>query len=162
MITADEYKHAMRNLAQSVSILTMKRETLIAGMTVSSAASYSAEPPVFFAAINKTSHMAGHISLGDRVAMNLLNAEDRVLAEVFSGQTGVAPEDRFQHGDWEIIDTMSRAPRLKTALATFEGTLRALIPQASHAILLVDVENITERAGVPLLYHNRHYISDAF
>ncbi len=150
-----EYKNAMRHMVQPVSILTYENEGLRIGVTVSSASSYSAEPPIFMAAIHRESTLAGHLALGNALCMNLLSADDQKLAERFSGATGVHGLERFDEGDWDLSQT--KAPRLNSALCSFRGELRALIPQASHAILLVEIDEIVENSGEPLGYYDRAY-----
>ncbi len=150
-----DYKMAMRHMAASVSILTHRKGDEVLGMTVTSASSYSAEPPIFMAAIHKESTLAAKLSLGDPLAMNVMSADDIELARRFSGETGINGEERFDAGDWNM--SASQAPALKTALAHFTGHLRALIPQASHAILLVEIDAVFARDGDPLVYHNRQY-----
>ncbi len=149
------YKSAMRHMVQSVSILTYQNEDLRVGVTVTSAASYSAEPPIFMAAIHRESTLAHHLALGNALCMNLLKREDQPLAERFSGATGIQGAERFEEGDWEF--SKHTAPRLGSALCSFQGTLRALIPQASHAILLVEIDEIIENSGEPLSYYMREY-----
>ena len=150
-----DYKLAMRHMAASVSILTHRKGDAILGMTVTSATSYSAEPPIFMAAIHKESTLAAMLSLGDPLTMNLMRMEDVEIARRFSGETGVNGTERFDEGDWDMGET--HAPILNTALASFTGHLRALIPQASHAILLVEIAKLRMQNGDPLVYHNREY-----
>ena len=155
----NKYKLAMRHMASSVSILSHRKDDQILGMTVTSATSYSAEPPIFMAAIHKESTLAERLSLGDHLAMNLMRAEDIEVARCFSGETGINGADRFQAGDWDM--KTNHAPILQTALANFSGHLRALIPQASHAILLVEIDEVITREGEPLIYHNKNYTRSA-
>ncbi len=152
-----DYKNAMRHMVQSVSILTYQHDDLRIGMTVTSASSYSAEPPIFMAAIHRESTLAGHLALGNPLCMNLLSSDTQALAERFSGATGVHGPERFEIGDWDFHE--HKAPRLNTALCSFRGELRALIPQASHAILLVEIDEIVESSGAPLSYYMREYRS---
>lgn len=154
-----KYKMAMAHHAQAVSIITHRKGQNISGMTVSSASSYSAEPPIFMTAIHKESSLARQVSLGDRLAMNLLSQSDLRLAARFSGATGIKGAERFQKGDW-ILD--ENAPRLKDALASFSGELFSLIPQASHALLLVLIDEIHTHPGKPLIYYDRHYHKPQF
>lgn len=157
MNLTEDYKHAMRNLASSVSILTHRKNDEILGMTVSSATSYSAEPPIFMAAVHRESTIAGVLSLGDPLCMNMLNTDDQMLADHFTGRSGLHGAERFGKGNWDL--DMDKAPRLVSALVSFSGRLRALIPQASHAILLVEIDEIIEGKGAPLVYHQRGYKS---
>ena len=107
------------------------------------------------AAIHKESTLAERLSLGDYLAMNLLCIDDLELAQCFSGETGIHGADRFNEGAWDM--DLTHAPLLQTALAYFSGHLRALIPQASHAILLVEIDNVDINVGKPLVYHDRSY-----
>ncbi len=152
-----DYKNAMRHMVQSVSILTYQHDGHRMGVTVTSASSYSAEPPIFMAAIHRESTLAGHLSLGNHLCMNLLKSDALELAKRFSGATGVHGVERFEAGAWEFDE--EHAPRLQTALCSFRGELRALIPQASHALLLVEIRDIVENSGTPLSYYMREYQS---
>ncbi len=149
----EQYKNAMRHMVQSVSILTYQGDDLRVGVTVTSASSYAAEPPIFMAAIHKESTLAQHVALGNPLCMNLLSADQQGLAERFSGATDVHGEARFEEGNWDL--RADKAPRLNDALCSFRGELRGLIPQASHAILLVEIDEIVENQGKPLVYYIR-------
>ncbi len=52
--SADDFRGAMRHLTGGVSVITVGRATEITGMTVTSVASLSVEPPTLIVSINRT------------------------------------------------------------------------------------------------------------
>ena len=55
MVSPDEFKHAMRRWASTVTVITTRTEDLIYGLTATAFSSLSAEPPEVFIGINKIS-----------------------------------------------------------------------------------------------------------
>lgn len=154
----DQYKAAMANMASSVSILTLLNGDDIAGMTVSSASSFSANPPIIMAAVNANSSFVSKILDHSLLTMNLLSRLDENLARVFSGDFGEKGADRFLVGEWDMA--LDHAPILKSSLSSFSGRLLKKVAHGSHIILLVEIDQVIARMGAPLVYHNRGYKTD--
>jgi flavin reductase (DIM6/NTAB) family NADH-FMN oxidoreductase RutF len=76
-------------------------------------------------------------------------------AETFSGSNAHGDAYSFNEDDWTTAVT--RAPLLRGAVATFDCTIDAVIPAATHTIFVGRVQATRAHPGTPLLYTNRSY-----
>lgn len=153
MISATEFKQAMRHLSGAVTIITTDAGGIPAGMTATAVCSLSAEPPTVLVCINKgaTSHQP--IQRSGRFTVNVLSAEDVAIARRFSVGN---MESRFQLGTWKRLPNGGFA--LESALVVLDCSLAESIAMGTHSILAGQVEEVAVRPkGAPLVYLNGHY-----
>jgi flavin reductase (NADH)/flavin reductase len=148
--SAEAFKAGMRRVAQGVAIASVARGAERGGLTISSFASLSAEPPRMLACINNTAGAFPLLQRGGNLAINVLAQGQEALALRFSSSS-VKGEARFDEGAW--LAGRSGAPVLQDAAAVFEGRIKDMIDGGSHTIVVLDVvEACASPDGKALLY----------
>jgi flavin reductase (DIM6/NTAB) family NADH-FMN oxidoreductase RutF len=154
-ISSEDYRDAMRHCPAGVTIVTIKVEGENHGLTVSSIASVSPEPPLIMVIIDNV-HSAYPLlqQEGAVFAVNILHEGQEDLSNRFAW---LKDEDRFEEGEWDTAET--GAPILKDALAWLDCTIYASYPAGTHTIYVGEVQaSAVPRPDEPaLIYWNRHY-----
>ena len=146
------FLQAMGRAVNGVSIVTTDGPRGRFGLTVSSVASVSAEPPMVLVCVNRGSP-AHAAMIGNGVfSVNLLNTHQRELADAFAGRPGRTDAYEFADPLWQR-GSRTGAPLLLEAVAAFECTLVQVHHAGSHSILVGGVELSLVRAGNPLSVH---------
>lgn len=154
-IDAQAFKEVMAHWATGVTVVT----TLVAGqpvgITVSSFASVSLEPPQILICINKRLQSNESILQNGFFAVNILGATQQEWGLIFAGmQPTVA--DRFAGIAWETAET--GAPILPGVLGWFDCRVHHAYDGGDHTIFVGDVlASGAQREGTPLLYYNRNW-----
>ena len=155
-ITArSDFRSAMSRAVTGVNIVTTDGHEGRYGLTVSAVSSVSAEPPMLLVCINQKSVAGSAIGTNGSFAVNVLAADQQSAAETFSGSDAHGEAYTFNDEDWTTAVTMS--PVLKGAVATFDCTIEAVIPAATHTVFVGRVLATRANPGTPLLYTNRSY-----
>ncbi|MCW0180201.1 MAG: flavin reductase family protein [Zavarzinia sp.] len=150
-----DFMDAMSNAATGVGIVTTDGPAGRFGITVSSMASVSADPPLVLACIRAGSPVAAAIVANGCLALNLLDEGQAALADCFAGRPGPAPAFDFDGADWSLAG--GPAPLLEGAVAAFSCRLHTVHQAGSHLIVIGLVLAARHRAGTPLLHVNRRY-----
>jgi flavin reductase (DIM6/NTAB) family NADH-FMN oxidoreductase RutF len=148
-----DFLQGMRRLASSVTIVTARDATGARfGTTATSVCSLCAHPPTLLACLNRNASVGRAAPETGAFCVNVLRAEDRLLAELFAGRAGVQGPERFSDALWE--DAENGAPILRGALAAFVCRLEKSVAHETHFILIGKAERtIVCPAGArPLLY----------
>jgi flavin reductase (DIM6/NTAB) family NADH-FMN oxidoreductase RutF len=156
-ISSESFRDVLRHFPAGVTVVTIKSPAseVVHGLTVSSFASVSPEPPLILVSID---HRATAYSLleaaGATFAVNIL-AHDQM--EVSNRFAWLKDEDRFSEGDWTTAAT--GAPILTDALAWLDCTIYSRFAAGTHTIYIGEVQaSGVPRADVkPLIYWNRGY-----
>ncbi|RIK52151.1 MAG: flavin reductase [Chloroflexi bacterium] len=125
------------------------------GITASSFASVSLEPPRVLICINKRLYTHGLIERSRVFAVNILNDDQLGWGMLFAG---MLPEvdDRFAGIDWRVEVTGS--PILPGVLAWLDCRVVHAYDGGDHTIFVGEVEATgTHAIGAPLLYYNRQW-----
>jgi flavin reductase (DIM6/NTAB) family NADH-FMN oxidoreductase RutF len=154
-ITAKYFRDALRHFPAGVTIVTMKTDHEVHGLTVSAFASVSPNPPLIMVVID-IKHRAFSILEQDEAvfAVNILGQDQQHLSDRFAW---LEDEDRFKEGDWDVA--LTGAPVLKDALAWLDCTIYARFSAGTHHIYVGEVQasSVPRPDGPPLVYWNRHY-----
>lgn len=155
-ISVDQFRDTLRMFPAGVTVVTTQTADGVRhGMTVSSFASVSADPPLISIAIDRQTTMSNLLlSQTDVFAVNIL-AEDQ---EELSGRFAfVKDEDRFAVGDWDTAVT--GAPVLRNALTWLDCKVHFRQQAGSHNIFIGKVmqSDVVRPDDAPLLYWNRNY-----
>jgi flavin reductase (DIM6/NTAB) family NADH-FMN oxidoreductase RutF len=154
-VSPDQYKDALRHFASGVTIVTIKTDDEIHGLTVSAFASISPEPPLISIMIDRRHHAFELIDRPDAVfAVNILGRQHEELSNRFAF---LKSEDRFAQGEWTTAQT--GAPILADCLAWLDCSVHSKLPAGTHTIYVGQVEacEIPDPDGSPLVYWNRGY-----
>ncbi|WP_044563214.1 flavin reductase family protein [Azospirillum sp. B4] len=149
----DGLRFAMRRLAASVSVVTLRDGKGAAGATVSALCSLSFDPPSVLIALNQSGSVHDRLLAADTYAINILHADQQDISRTF-GQPN-RTEDCFKPGEWE--DVMG-APCLIGAQSTLVCRRAAELPHGSHRVIVGEVLWTRSRTEVdPLLYADGGY-----
>jgi flavin reductase (DIM6/NTAB) family NADH-FMN oxidoreductase RutF len=146
---------AMAKSVQGVAIVTTDGRAGRFGLTVSSVASVSAEPPFVLTSINRRSPAAGAVLHNGVFAVNLLAVQQHQLADVFAGRSGAEAPYSFGAAVWQKGSTGS--PLLEEAVARLDCTLHRSITAGTHHVMIGRCVGAETADGPALLYTHRRY-----
>lgn len=151
----DRFRGAMRRLAGTVTIVTVRSGQERHGTTATAVTSVSMDPPSMLVCINRDSRLHGYLLKEDRFCVNMLHADNVEASRLFASP--VSAEERFAGGDWRLDDD-ARAPWLANAQANVFCVKDKAIDYGSHTIFIGRVEDVVLRDGIsPLIYKDGAY-----
>jgi flavin reductase (DIM6/NTAB) family NADH-FMN oxidoreductase RutF len=155
MVSPDQFKHVMRRWASTVTVITTKTDDLIYGLTVTSFASLSADPPEVFVSINKKTRTHPLIERSGVFCVNFLTDGMKHISDRFAGRH--PDEDRFK--DLPHHAEATGAPVLNEALAYLDCTVVRALDVGDHTIFIgrVEASDVQHGDDSPLLYVNGKY-----
>lgn len=145
------FRDALSRFASGVTVVTVGSDGGLHGMTASSFASVSLEPPRVLVCLDKSSRTRA--LLADTFAINVLSADQEDISRAFA-HAGDKPFDSHGH---EIGS--SGAPLLHGAIAWIECRTSSIVDGGDHDIIVGDVMGCTSGDGDPLIYYARDYRS---
>ena len=93
------FRVAMSRVAAAVHIVTTNGPAGLAGITATSVASITDDPPMMLFCINKTSPSAARMIENGVFCINTLAPSHEAIAEIFAGRTGHYLGDKFAGGE---------------------------------------------------------------
>jgi len=156
-VSPEAFRAAMRGFMGVVSIMTVGRGEQATGLTVTTGSSLSAEPPMIFACINRTSSSFAVLKADGQFGWQVLGAQHEALAHRFSGRTGVRGPDRYDGSEWLTMPTGVKL--LADAPAAFDCAVEDMFDRETHTIVLGRVRAVhaTDGRG-SLLYRHSSYL----
>lgn len=154
-ISSTSFRDCLRHYPAGVTIVTIRSEQDVHGLTVSAFTSVSPEPPLIMVVIDHRHNAYPLLERKDAVfAVNILGQDQQHLSQRFAF---TKDEDRFGEGDWGTAVT--GAPILEDALAWLDCTVYGRYPAGTHSIYLGEVQasNVARPDDPPLIYWNRDY-----
>jgi flavin reductase (DIM6/NTAB) family NADH-FMN oxidoreductase RutF len=154
--SAREFRDSLGMFATGVTIVTARTAADdLVGLTASSFNSVSVSPPLVLWSLAQAAGTMGAFSNGMHYAINVLAADQQVLAEQFAAR-GI---DRW--AGVAFTEGVSGAPLLVGAAATFECFNRSQYTEGDHVIFVGEVERCAHRANAsPLLYHGGKFYAE--
>ena len=151
-----EFRAALGAFATGVTIVTsLDASGRPIGLTANSFNSVSLSPPLVLWSLAKRSGSMPHFSAGSHYAINILAAEQRLLAERFASKE----TDRFAGVDFRL--GAGGVPVLAGSAAVFECFNRSRYEEGDHVIFVGEVERCERREGaLPLLFHGGRYFTE--
>jgi flavin reductase (DIM6/NTAB) family NADH-FMN oxidoreductase RutF len=123
-----------------------------AGVTVSSFASVSLDPPLVLFSLDRGSAHLEAFSASGRFAVNILGETQQALSMRFAG----AEADRWVDLAWQTGET--GAPLIPGCIAALDCLTHALVDGGDHVIFIGRVVSASgDRDARPLLYHAGAY-----
>ena len=141
-------RHVMGAFPSGVTVLTTRHEGRPVGVTISSFASVSLDPPLVLLCLSRTSASLPAFAVGRPVVVNILGSEHAGLARRFASRV----EDRFA-GVPSSPDARG-VPVLDGTAAWVAGTVDRVDDAGDHVLLLVRVDEAGRNEVPPLLYHS--------
>jgi flavin reductase len=150
------FREAMSRVAAAVHIVTTGGPAGLGGITATSVASISVEPPMMLFCINKFSPSAARVIENRVFCINTLTPSQEGLANIFAGRTGQHLSERFTKAEWTKLVT--GAPVLKNAAAVFDCRLAEVKEVMTHLVMIGAVEAVDYgQQGCSLTYAHRRY-----
>jgi flavin reductase (DIM6/NTAB) family NADH-FMN oxidoreductase RutF len=157
-ISPDRFRGAMRHLTGGVSVITVGRAEDITGMTVTSVASLSVDPPTLIVSINREASSWPILKRQGFFGVNILAAHQLEIAERFTGKGGLKGADRFAGAQWN--KRVSGVPLLVGALAAIDCEVEDIVERHSHALVIGRVLDIqTSGHTAALAYWQGRYVA---
>ena len=153
----DELRSVLRLWASGITVVTAGRGEVLHGMTVSSFAAVSLEPPLISVNIEQRTRTYALMTEAGAFAVSIPASDQEHLARHFGGGVpdtearleGV-PFRRGEHG----------SPLLEGCLANLECRVQATLPAGTHAVFVGEVEAWDiEHGKLPLMYWLRNFRS---
>ncbi|MCJ1711348.1 flavin reductase family protein [Clavibacter michiganensis subsp. phaseoli] len=148
------FRAAFRRHAAGVAVVTTRdAQGSPVGFTATSLASVSADPPLASFSLARTASSAAALATADHVAIHVLGARDRHLAERLSGPAS----ERFAGDHWS--PGPHGLPVLAGGTALLVARIVERVPVHDAIVVVVRIED--GGAGVdddPLVYHARRYL----
>lgn len=145
----------MGSWASGVSVVTTRRGDLLYGLTVSSLASVSADPPLVSICINNDNKGAAMITESGWFAISVLG-DDQQAASNYFARSGREPTQGFVEvdGTW----TESGLPIVSGAIAWLVCDVSQSVEAGTHTLFIGQVTDAgTNEGRGPLLYWRRGY-----
>lgn len=152
-VEPESFRRALRRFATGVTVVTVDHDGELHGMTASSFASVSLEPPLVLVCLDKTSRTRALILEKGSFAINVLAGDQEEVSRSFS-RRGTKPFDQLPHHAGTRGD-----PLLDGAIAWIECRLEEMVPAGDHDIFVGEVLACGDRDGAPLLYYDQAYRS---
>ena len=153
-ITAAEHRDLMSTFPTGVAVVTTTDVDGVPwGMTCSSLASVSLDPPTILVCLHTRSGTLRALRGSGTFGVNFLCGQASQTAELFASPIA----DRFARVDWQLSGR-ANAPWLPTdAFAFAECRVAGDTVVGDHAIVFGEVIGVTQRDGLPLLYSKRKF-----
>jgi flavin reductase (DIM6/NTAB) family NADH-FMN oxidoreductase RutF len=154
--TSQEFRAALGQFATGVTIVTTRdAQGHAVGLTANSFNSVSLEPPLVLWSLSKRSSSLPAFTAGTHFCINVLTAEQRMLAERFASKA----VDRFEGVHWR--PGSGNAPVIEGVAAAFECFHHSHHDAGDHVIFIGQVERCDRRLGAPpLLFVGGRLVSD--
>jgi flavin reductase len=146
---------AMARMFSAVTIVSTDGVGGRAAVTVSSATSASADPPLVLACIHRRSPVNAAIHANGVFCINVLAAHQERLSDRFAGRPRDGAAFDFARARWTTARTGS--PILAGAVAAFDCVLQSSHGAGTHTIFFGRVLEAFEEGAVPLIYGLRGY-----
>lgn len=148
-VSGEEFRTALSRFASGVTVVTVGSDGRLHGMTASSFASVSLEPPRILVCLDKSSRTRSLLS--DSFAVNILSDKQEEISRSFA-HAGDKPFGSLSHELGAI-----GAPLIHGALAWIECTTSSIVDGGDHDIVIGDVVGCSSIDGPPLVYFEREY-----
>lgn len=156
-MTPELYRNLMRHQAGGVALIATGRHGGRTGLAATAVCSLTDAPPTLLVCVNQTASAHDVIEDTGFFSVNLLCPSHKELVGVFSGQTGLKGEARFDDALWRTMVT--GAPVLKDALASFDCEVVETKKVSTHTIYIGEVRDGVANDDLgPLVYFRGKFL----
>ncbi|MDQ3986492.1 MAG: flavin reductase family protein [Actinomycetota bacterium] len=152
-VAPEEYRQALRKFASGITVVTVASNERFHGMTASSFAAVSLQPPLILVCLEKSSTTRSFVLESRTFAVNFLSDFQESLARTFS-QSGEKP-----FGELKYRLGRTGAPLLEGAIAWIECSVNDVLEAGDHDVFIGEILAADQREGAPLVYFDRAYRS---
>jgi flavin reductase (DIM6/NTAB) family NADH-FMN oxidoreductase RutF len=148
-VAEGEFREAMRRLAATVNVVTIRTGDGVMGMTATAVSSLSSDPPSLLVCVNQAASMHDSIGKSRQFCVNILHRDQIDIARTFADRS--MRDARFATGGW--VRDGDTPPYLPDAQAVLFCDRGQLIAFGTHSICIGLVRNVRLRSDIhPLLY----------
>ncbi len=147
-----QFRQLLGRFATGVTVVTTRDPSgQPVGMTASSVASVSLEPPLVLVSVDRANDMHPALSAAERFVLNVLAADQEAISRRFAAEH----PNRFDGIGYR--ETRHGLPVLEGVLASIECEKQAAVPGGDHTVFfgLVTGGAVSDRR--PLLYYRGGY-----
>lgn len=149
-VEVEDFRRALKRFASGITVVTVGGDEPH-GMTASSFASVSLEPPLVLVCLDKSSRTRELILEKGSFAVNVLSDEQEDVSRSFS-KRGTKPFAELPHHVGAVGH-----PLLDDSIAWIECTVRQVVEGGDHDIVIGEVMACDAGEGNPLLYFDQGY-----
>jgi flavin reductase len=150
-----KFVDAMAANSTSVHVVTTANSEATMGVTVSACNSVCADPPTLLVCINMRSPACSAVNTNGVFAVNLLSAEQRLIADTFAGRAVKSKQFDFTCCDW--TPGVLGVPLIDGAVASLECRVVGHQTVGTHGVFFGEVVALRIAHHTPLLYCRRDY-----
>jgi flavin reductase (DIM6/NTAB) family NADH-FMN oxidoreductase RutF len=156
-VTPELYRNLMRQQAGAVALIATGKPGGRTGMAATAVCSLTDNPPTLLVCVNQSASAHDIIAEMGSFSVNLLCPAHKELVGVFTGQTGLKGEERFDDAQW--LTMVTGAPVLKDALASFDCEVSDQKMVSTHTIYFGAVRDGVAREELdPLVYFRGNFL----
>lgn len=149
-----QFRQLLGRFPTGVTVLTTRTASgAPVGMTASSVASVSLDPPLVLVCVDKSNDMHAAMEQATHFVLNVLSADQEAVSRRFAASD--APEDRF-HGV-SYRDNERGIAVLEGVVAHIECEKESAVPGGDHTVFLGRVLGGVATDRRPLLYYRGGY-----
>jgi 3-hydroxy-9,10-secoandrosta-1,3,5(10)-triene-9,17-dione monooxygenase reductase component len=143
-----EFRRTLGQFATGVTAMTtLTKSGAPCGMTANSFNSLSLDPPLILWSLAKTTPSFEQFQVNDPFAVNVLSAEQEVIAR----QLAKSSTEKMK--DLPLREGLGKVPLIEGCIAYLECTVWARYPGGDHDIIVGLVRRIFNIGKAPLLFH---------
>jgi len=151
-VDADQFRQLLGRFATGVTVVTARSASgAPLGMTASSLASVSLDPPLVLVAVDRANDMHEALKTAPHFAINILTADQEILSRRFAS----TDPNRFDGVGYR--EGRNGLPLLNDVVAHIECAMHGAVPGGDHTVYfgLVTGGDVTEAR--PLIYYRSGY-----
>ncbi len=154
-IDGEVLRHVMRQVPSPVTVVTVKGDGEIRGITIGSFTSASLRPPLISFNLSRDAQSYDALVEAERFAVHILTDEQAFLADHFA-TPDLTSEAQFEAVPFRV-DALG-TPILLDTLAVLHCERYAVYEAGDHSIVMGRVTTIDDGGdGSPMLYYDRTY-----
>lgn len=151
----DKLRTVLRRWASGVTVVTTKDGEQLHGMTVSSFASVSLEPPLVLVCLEKSTRTHRLVTSSGLYAVSFLAADQADVSDLFAGRVADEGDRMAEVGH---RPAPSGAPVIEDSLGYLDCAVVASHDAGTHTVFIGEVRAAEVlRSADPLLYYQRKY-----
>ncbi len=157
-VEPEEFSAALRQYAAGVALMTVRDDIDDVGTTVTSLMSVSAEPPLIAIGLSAGGYPAEVLQTVGSGAVNVLGADQAILASRFSSAGRPAARHLLESVPW--TRSGGGAIVLSDAVVALDCRLDRLVPAGDHVLALLEVDDVPvlNPATAPLIRLRGRYV----
>jgi flavin reductase (DIM6/NTAB) family NADH-FMN oxidoreductase RutF len=150
-VESQKFRDALRKFASGTTIVTVTQSGKPHGMTASSFASASLNPPLIVVLLDVASRTREILAATGRFAVNILGEDQEWMAKAFA-QPGDKPFDKLTHRPG-----LDGVPLIDGAIAWLECKVKETANAGDHDIFVGEVLTAESTELPPLIHYDRAY-----